>query len=262
MELRFLGTGISQGIPVIGCRCPTCRSADPRDRRLRTSALLTCDNGANLQIDLGPDFREQMLSGGVERIDAVLLTHEHSDHVAGLDDIRPYNWVLGGDMPIYGHGRTLEQVRDRCPYAFVPPSERYPGAPGFAPQPIEWSDSGSVETLLVAGVEVTPLPVWHGRLPILGYRIGPVAYITDCSRIPESTFTLLKSVKVLVINALRWDPHPMHFTLSESLAAVERIGPERAYLTHLSHELGPVAEWCSQLPEHVQPAYDGLTIRI
>lgn len=262
MLLEFLGTGISQGIPVIGCNCGACTSTDPHDARLRTSAFLRGEQGTTLVFDIGPDFRYQMLRAGVERVDALLVTHEHSDHVAGLDDIRPFNWILRGPMPIYGHPRVLQALEQRCPYAFAPPEKRYPGAPSYDPHPWDLERSPEEIAVQIGEFRVVPLPVMHGPLPIVGYRVGPLAYITDCSSIPESTYSLLEGVRYLVLNALRPEPHPMHFCFSEALEVVERVQPQQAYLTHLSHEYGPIQTWQSSLPANVAFAYDRLRVAI
>ena len=236
MRVTLLGTGISQGIPVIGCKCAACQSTDPHDKRLRTAAVVESD-GVRVAIDIGPDFRQQMLRAGVEHLDAILVTHEHSDHIAGLDDVRPFNWVLQGPMPLYAEPRVLDALEARFPYAFMPPEKRYPGAPALDVHPVEDLSN----SLRIKGLLVKPFRVFHGQLPILGFRFGRFAYITDCSALPSD---------------------PMHYTLQEALEAIRAIGPRRAYLTHVSHELGPTSEVAPTLPGGVELGYDGLIITV
>lgn len=252
MKLHFLGTGTSTGVPQIGCGCPTCTSTDPRDKRLRASVLITLATGRNLLVDCGPDFRSQILSVGSPDLEALLVTHSHYDHVGGLDDLRPY--CKGGrHFPTYCREDVAKDLRTRNPWSFA--ANLYPGVPTF-----EIHQVAEYEPFKVGGVEVLPLQVMHGRMPILGYRIGALAYITDCSLLPPRSFESLVGVDTLVINALRIATHPTHFSLAESLAVVERLKPRRAYLTHLSHDMGPHAS--VSLPDGVQIAYDGLEIVI
>ena len=252
MNLHFLGTGTSTGVPQIGCDCPTCTSTDPRDKRLRASVLITLATGSNLLVDCGPDFRSQILSVGSPDLEALLVTHSHYDHVGGLDDLRPY--CKGGrHFPTYCREDVAKDLRTRNPWSFA--ANLYPGVPTF-----EIHQVAEYEPFKVGGVEVLPLQVMHGRMPILGYRIGALAYITDCSLLPPRSFESLVGVDTLVINALRIATHPTHFSLAESLAVVERLKPRRAYLTHLSHDMGPHAS--VSLPDGVQIAYDGLEIVI
>lgn len=257
MRVTLLGTGISQGIPVIGCKCAACQSTDPHDKRLRTAAVVESD-GVRVAIDIGPDFRQQMLRAGVEHLDAILVTHEHSDHIAGLDDVRPFNWVLQGPMPLYAELRVLDALEARFPYAFMPPEKRYPGAPALDVHPVEDLSN----SLRIKGLLVKPFRVFHGQLPILGFRFGRFAYITDCSALPSESLEELRGLDTLVINALRHTPHPMHYTLQEALEAIRAIGPRRAYLTHVSHELGPTSEVAPTLPGGVELGYDGLIITV
>lgn len=252
MQLRFLGTGTSTGIPQIGCTCPACVSTDTHDKRLRASAIITADNGARLLIDCGPDFRSQILGAGSPPLDALLVTHSHYDHVGGIDDLRPY--CKGGrNFPVYCQADVDRDLRERNPWSFA--QHLYPGVPTFAITDIE-----AGKAIDICGVEVLPLAVMHGKLPILGYRTGPLAYITDCKTMPEETIEALAGTDTLVINALRHDEHPTHLTLAQALELIERIGPRRAYLTHLSHDMGPEAS--VTLPKGVRIAYDGLTIHI
>ncbi|MDR3365600.1 MAG: MBL fold metallo-hydrolase [Prevotellaceae bacterium] len=254
MNLTFLGTGTSQGIPMVGCGCRTCRSADPRDKRLRTSAMLEA-NGATLVVDAGPDFRAQMLRENVKRLDAILLTHEHTDHIGGLDDVRAFNYFMSRPMPLYAEERVQRQVRKAFAYAFD--KNKYPGSPEieqitiYANQPFE-----------VQGVRVLPVRTMHAQLPVLGFRVGGLAYITDTNFVSRESKRLLEGCEVLVVNALRREPHLSHFTLGEALRLIEELKPARAYLTHVSHQLGLYAELQPTLPSNVQLACDGLKIAI
>lgn len=251
-KILFLGTGTSTGVPEVGCRCEVCSSRDPRDNRLRTSALVHTED-ATLLLDCGPDFRAQMLAWGeLEKLDAVLLTHEHYDHVGGLDDLRPFSRL--GEIPVYADDYTCGHLRERMPYCFVEHS--YPGVPRIYLQ-----ESRPGEPFYVRGTEVLPLTVMHGRLPILGYRIGGrLGYVTDMLTMPDASYDALQGVDVLVMNALRGKPHPSHQSVSEALEAVRRIGAKETYFVHMSHHVGLHADIASQLPPHVHFAYDGLEI--
>ncbi len=253
MQLLFFGTGTSKGIPVIGCDHPVCLSDDPRDNRLRSSVLFQV-NEKNYLIDCGPDFRMQMLQNKITKIEAILYTHEHADHTAGLDDIRPITQKYG-DMPIYTYKRVMDNLKHRFDYIFTT-KNKYPSAPGVIPHIIK-KTAFYIDDLLV-----TPIQVMHGKLPIFGYKIEDVAYITDASFIDESEKEKLKNLSVLVINALRIKEHPTHFNLENALKLIEELQPKRAYLTHISHKLGFHKEIEKQLPENVFVAYDGLKIKI
>lgn len=252
MRLTFLGTGTSQGVPVIACRCRVCRSGDSRDRRLRTSALLEVE-GRNILFDIGPDFRQQMLREDVGRLDAILITHAHRDHVGGLDDIRSFNYVQHSKMNVYLNAEARFAIERDYHYIFEP--HQYPGLPE--------ADLHTVEApFTAAGVEVMPVKAMHKDLPVLGYRIGAMAYITDANYMAPAEIAKLRGVKVLVINALRREKHFSHYSLPEALAVIEEVAPERAYLTHMSHEMGLHEEVSATLPPHVALAYDGLKVEI
>ena len=253
MFVRLLGTGTSQGIPIIGCHCPVCTSTDERDHRLRTSALVEVD-GVNILIDAGPDLRQQLLRCGVTRLDALLLTHEHKDHTGGIDDVRPINFLMKTPLNIYGQPRVMKAIRNDYSYAFGP--DQYPGVPQLVLNPLQ------PEPFEVKGVEVIPVKVRHMTLPIFGYRIRNFGYITDASFISETEKKKLMGVKVLVINALRREQHYSHFNLEQALAIIEEIKPERAYLTHVSHRLGKYVDVPQELPQNVFLGIDNQLIKV
>lgn len=251
MLLRFLGTGTSMGVPVIGCGCAVCTSPDPRNRRTRTSALLKTD-GKTILIDAGPDFRTQALAAGLTALDGVLLTHSHFDHVAGLDDLRPLCHRMGC-VPVYGSERTLADVRERFAYAFV---ETSAGStrPSLDLRPID-------APFTLGGTTITPLPIIHGTWPITGYRVGNLGYITDASHIPPDTWAQLGDLDVLVLNALRQEPHPTHYSIDQALAVIAELRPRRAYLVHMTHNVEHVTT-SAVLPSGVALAYDGLEVTV
>lgn len=253
-ELTFLGTGTSQGVPIIGCGCKVCTSADPHDKRLRSSVLIE-QSGVRIVIDTGPDFRYQMLREHIMGLDAILYTHEHMDHVGGMDDVRAFNYVMQKPIDIYCEPRVERTLRRIFDYAFM--EHKYPGVPEVVLHPI-LSDE---EAFDVHGVEVVPVRGRHFKLPVLGYRTGNICYLTDLNEIGESEIAKFQGIDVLVINALRREKHISHFTLDEALAVIAKARPKKAYLTHISHQLGLYEELCKELPENVFPAYDGLKIK-
>ena len=251
-ELTFLGTGTSNGIPVIGCQCDVCRSTDPRDRRSRSSAVVHDGKRAYL-IDTSTELRLQALTVGLRRVDAVLMTHAHADHTGGFDDLRRFNELQGQHLPVYANASTASMLRQRFSYAFVDQYAFYGGKPDLTLHVVD-------EPFDLLGRHVIPVPVLHGRLPVLGYRFGDLAYVTDAKEIPPSSLDLLRDLDVLVLNALRYRPHPTHLSLPEAVSVIRELRPRRAYLIHLSHELSH-AEATSLLPENIQVAYDGLSVR-
>ena len=258
MKLTFLGTGTSQGVPVIGCRCKVCCSEDSRDKRLRTSALLEVD-GKRICIDAGPDFRQQMLRVGICHLDALLLTHEHKDHTGGIDDLRAFNFIDYPTVycvPIYGTQTTLDAIRHDYAYAFD--TVKYRGVPE-----IELCTISINRTFHVEGVKILPIEGSHSdRFRVTGYRVGPLAYLTDFSAIAPEEEAKLQGVECLVVNALRKFKHDSHFSLDEALELIRRVAPKRAYLTHISHDMGLYKDVERELPEGVFIAYDGLQIEI
>lgn len=253
MKVTFLGTGTSQGIPIIGCACAVCKSLDFRDKRLRASIHIEI-GGKSFIIDSGPDFRQQVLREKILQLDALIFTHEHKDHTAGLDDVRGFNFLQKKNLPVYGTARVLHQIKKEFEYAFAP--VKYPGAPMIDLHEIV------NDTFEIQGIKFIPIQVMHHLLPVFGYRIQDFTYITDANYISEPEIEKIKGTKVLVINALQQTPHLSHFTLAEALQMIEIIKPEMAYLTHLSHIMGLHADVQRTLPPNVTIAYDNLKINM
>ncbi|PZX50583.1 MBL fold metallo-hydrolase [Algoriphagus chordae] len=253
MKVTFLGTGTSQGVPVIGCTCSVCKSLDFRDKRFRSSVHIQIGK-LSLVIDTGPDFRSQILRAGISSLDAVLFTHEHKDHTAGLDDIRPFNFMQQKDMPVFGKYQVIEQIKREFSYIFT--GKRYPGVPMV--ETIEIDENQFV----IEGITITPIPVMHYKLPILGFRIGDFTYITDANYISEESLKLIEGTEVLVLNALQKKPHISHFTLDEAVAMAKKIGAKETYFTHISHRLGLQDSIDRELPEGIALAYDGLQLTL
>ncbi len=253
LELTFLGTGTSNGIPVIGCDCEVCSSDDPRNRRSRTSAVIRWDD-VSILIDTAPELRLQARATGLKHVDAVLFTHAHADHTGGLDDLRRFNEINQQHLPIYASPLTAEWLRERYAYAFVDHFPFYGGKPDLTLN--EFTSSFEVN-----GKPIVPINVLHGRLEVTGFRFGPMAYVTDAKTIPDSSMDLLKGLEVLVLNALRERSHPTHLSIDEALEVVVQLQPKRAYLVHLSHEIGH-EQASERLPPHVAVAYDGLRVSV
>lgn len=253
MKITFLGTGTSQGIPVIGSTHPVCLSNDPKDKRLRVSILLEWDGFAYV-VDCGPDFRQQMLNVGIDHLDGIIFTHEHADHTAGLDDIRPF-YFKQGDIPIYAHDRVIKALKLRFEYIFQK-ENKYAGAPGVKCFEIENN------SFALGNLEVLPIEGFHYKLQVFGFRFGDFAYLTDMKTVADREIEKLKGLKVLVVNALREEPHISHFNLEEALDFIAKVQPEKAYLTHISHKLGFHEEVQKKLPENVFLAYDNLQITL
>ena len=251
VKATFLGTGTSQGIPVIACSCRVCNSTDSRDMRLRSSLLLETGTHS-LVIDAGPDFRQQILREKVTSLDAILLTHEHKDHIGGMDDVRAFNFKTNRAIDIYSDTRVQRAIRTEYPYVFA--DKKYPGSPmmnlhTIASDPFE-----------LFGIQVLPLKVLHSRLPVLGFRIGDFAYVTDANHIPQESMEKLRGVKYFVVNALRREKHMSHFSLPEALEIIRTVAPERAFLTHIGHQMGLHADVEREMPPGTELAYDGLNI--
>ena len=254
MQITFLGTGTSTGVPVVGCECKTCRSSDPKDRRWRPSIYLELDDGLAVLVDASPDLRAQALAFGIRRVDLILLTHSHADHVLGLDDIRIYNFRQRVAIPCLGDARTLVAIKRMFTYIFDPETPRGGGLPQLVLFPIAGPFSTSHCTFI-------PVPLLHGTLPILGYRVGAFAYLTDCNAIPETAWPLLDDLDVLVLDALRRRPHSTHFNVEQAIKTARRIGARQTYFTHMTHDL-PHAVTCAALPPGMALAYDGLQLTV
>jgi phosphoribosyl 1,2-cyclic phosphate phosphodiesterase len=252
VRVRFLGTGTSHGVPMIGCRCDVCRSTDPRDNRLRSSITVETDDGRCVLIDTTTDLRAQALRAEIARVDAILYTHPHADHVLGLDEVRRFNVLQKSAMPIFGTAETLSELARTFAYVFDPRATKGGGVPDLRLWPI-------VGAFCLCGLEIHPIPVRHGPWEVLAFRIGRFAYVTDCNGIPEPSRRALAGVEVLVLDALRRRPHPTHFTLSEAIATARELGATRTYFTHIAHDLGHAAT-TAELPDGMALAHDGLVI--
>jgi len=253
LKVTFLGTGTSQGVPVIACDCPVCTSQNPCDKRLRVSVLVET-NGKSLLIDSGPDFRYQMLRAKVKHLDAILFTHEHKDHIAGLDDVRAFNYRTQKAIDVYAHTRVQHALKREFAYVFS--DYKYPGIPQINLHEL------TNQPLTIAGVEIIPIEVMHFLLPVFGFRFGDFTYITDAKTVSEESKALIRGSKVLVINALQREDHISHFTLAEALDFAAEMGAEKTYLTHISHRLGKHEAISAQLPPNIELAYDGLQIEL
>lgn len=253
MKITFLGTGTSTGVPVIGCQCRICQSTDERDKRLRSSILWEMED-VSIIIDAGPDFRMQLIRAKCSKIDAILITHKHYDHVGGLDDVRGLNYTMKRPIDIYAEKYHAEAIRNNLGYVFE--VNKYPGVPQINLNVID------NKPFDVRGVRVEPIRIMHAKMKIFGYRIGNCAYVTDASYIPEESMKKLEGCDTLVINALREEPHMSHLSISQAIEVIERLKPKRAYLTHIGHEFGLYEEMNDRLPDGVFMAYDGLTVEV
>lgn len=251
LRFTFLGTGTSSGVPMIACGCAVCTSPDPQDKRLR-SALLVQSETTTIVVDTGPDFRYQMLRADVKNLDAVLFTHPHKDHIAGLDDVRAYNFFQDRPMHLYANSLTQEALMREFAYAFA--DKKYPGVPNLELHTID------LEPFSVGDIPAQPVQVWHLKMPVLGFRFGNLTYLTDANRIDDSEKEKIRGSEVLVVNALRREPHISHFNLAEAIALVRELEVPQAYFTHISHQLGRHEEIEAELPEGIHLAYDGLTV--
>jgi phosphoribosyl 1,2-cyclic phosphate phosphodiesterase len=252
--VTVLGSGTSHGVPMIGCTCAVCQSTDPCDRRTRPSLHVNVEGGPSILVDTSTDLRQQALTNRITRVDAILFTHSHADHVMGLDDVRRFNMMQGGAIPVFADERTANDLRRTFSYVFNPPTEKGGGIPQISLSTITGAFS-------IGGVAIQPVPLLHGSRPVLGFRFGSLAYLTDCNRLPDEAWPLLEGLDVLILDALRHRPHPTHFTVAEALTVVERLKPQRTYLTHICHDL-PHAATNASLPAGVELAYDGLALTI
>lgn len=253
LKVTFLGTGTSQGVPLIGCPCRVCKSIDPKDKRLRSSVLIQTE-GKNLVIDTGPDFRQQMLRTEIPRLDGILFTHSHKDHISGFDDIRAYNYIQKEHMEVYLEEAVMKAMRRDFFYMFE--DFKYPGVPEANFHIIDENE------FVLDGIKIIPIRVFHHKMPVLGFRIGKFTYITDANSIPESEIEKIKGSEILVLNALRRDSHISHFSLSEAIEMVNKIKPAKAYFTHISHQLGLHDEVNDELDSNIKLAWDGLTCEL
>lgn len=252
IKITFLGTGTSQGVPVIGCQCEVCCSENSKDKRLRSSILIETEE-INIVIDTGPDFRQQMLREKVNKLDAVVFTHEHKDHTAGLDDIRAFNFLQKKEMPLYGTKKVLNQIKDEFAYIFA--EKRYPGIPQ-----VELHEISKERSFYIGNVKITPIEVFHYRLPVLAFRIGDFTYITDANYIASEEMAKIYGSKVVVVNALQKDKHISHYNLEEAIRLAQHLGAEKTYFTHISHKMGLHHQVSQELPHNIEIAYDRLSL--
>ena len=255
MKITFLGTGTSQGVPIIGCDCHACLSKDDKDKRLRCAIMVTLDDGKNIVVDTGPDFRQQMLREKVQDIEAVLITHEHNDHIIGIDDVRPINFKHRKDMPVYAVERVIQNLQERFKYVFAP--NPYPGIPRLNLLPMHKS-----QPFEIAGQRIIPIEVMHYKLPVIGFRFNDFTYLTDIKTISDEELEKVKGTKILVLGALQRQQHISHLTIDEAIELAQKINPEMTYLTHLSHRLGKHHDVIKTLPKNITLAYDGLRLHI
>lgn len=253
MKLTFLGTGTSQGVPVIACNCEVCLSENTKDKRLRTSVLIEHKN-TTIVIDTGPDFRQQMLRANVQQLDAVVFTHEHKDHIAGLDDVRAFNFKQKKEMPIYATAQVQSALIREFHYAFS--EYKYPGVPELK---LHTFDD---ELFTINNISLLPINLWHYKMPVKGFKIGKLAYLTDVNRIEETELAKIKNCEIIVLDALRKEKHVSHFNLEEAIALLEKLAPKKAYLIHISHLLGKHDEIMLELPNYIELAYDGLVLEL
>jgi phosphoribosyl 1,2-cyclic phosphate phosphodiesterase len=254
LTFTFLGTGTSHGIPLIACPCEVCHSDDPRDKRQRTSGLIQSAH-TSVVFDTGPDFRQQMLQARVDYLSAVVFTHQHKDHTAGLDDVRAYNFLQSRDMPVYATPAVQQHLRREYYYIFEQPD--YPGVPKLTLHTID-----PEQDLAIGDIRLTPIPMMHGKMPVLGYRCGDLAYLTDTNYIPDDSRAKLRGLRTLVLDAVRREPHHSHFTIDEAIDVAQQIGAEQTYFIHMSHLLGSHAEAEAELPPGIYLSYDGLTVEV
>ncbi len=255
MKITFLGTGTSQGVPIIGCDCNACLSKDDKDKRLRCAIMVTLDDGKNIVVDTGPDFRQQMLREKVQDVEAILITYEHNDHIIGIDDVRPINFKHRKDMPVYAVERVIQNLQERFKYVFAP--NPYPGIPRLNLLPMHKS-----QPFEIAGQRIIPIEVMHYKLPVIGFRFNDFTYLTDIKTISDEELEKVKGTKILVLGALQRQQHISHLTIDEAIELAQKINPEMTYLTHLSHRLGKHHDVIETLPKNITLAYDGLQLHI